>query len=151
MCPVSSCSWLWPIYWIQALSREWRCSWSSADRRCSNYIWVINNLLPTNVHLYHQLDGNLLGPYWVFRCTSAFKGPWLEPSLTQLCHEPLSGWLQLPLSKGIMFSPQCHRYNAMPCYLYTQQYQRKYKLQHSLTIKVSSKIQPYGTWRNLVN
>ena len=21
---------------------EWRCSWSSADRRCSNYIWVIN-------------------------------------------------------------------------------------------------------------
>ena len=25
------------------LSREWRCSWSSADRRCSNYIWVINN------------------------------------------------------------------------------------------------------------
>ena len=26
------------------LSWEWRCSWSSADRRCSNYIWVINNL-----------------------------------------------------------------------------------------------------------
>ena len=26
------------------LSGEWRCSWSSADRRCSNYIWVINNL-----------------------------------------------------------------------------------------------------------
>ena len=23
--------------------REWRCSWSSADRRCSNYIWVIDN------------------------------------------------------------------------------------------------------------
>ena len=27
------------------LSREWRCSWSSADRRCSNYIWLINNLI----------------------------------------------------------------------------------------------------------
>ena len=27
------------------LSREWSCSWSSADRRCSNYIWVINNLI----------------------------------------------------------------------------------------------------------
>ena len=26
------------------LSGDWRCSWSSADRRCSNYIWVINNL-----------------------------------------------------------------------------------------------------------
>ena len=26
-------------------SGEWRCSWSSADRRCSNYIWVIINLI----------------------------------------------------------------------------------------------------------
>ena len=27
------------------VSREWRCSWSSADRRCSNYIWVIDNFI----------------------------------------------------------------------------------------------------------
>ena len=27
------------------LSREWRCSWSCADRRCSNYIWVIDNFI----------------------------------------------------------------------------------------------------------
>ena len=27
------------------LSREWRCSWSSADRRCSSHIWVINNFI----------------------------------------------------------------------------------------------------------
>ena len=33
------------IYWSHVLSGEWRCSWSSADRRCSNYIWVINNLI----------------------------------------------------------------------------------------------------------
>ena len=33
------------IYWSQVLSGEWRCSWSSADRRCSNNIWVINNLI----------------------------------------------------------------------------------------------------------
>ena len=26
-------------------SREWRCSWSSADRRCSNYIGVIDNFI----------------------------------------------------------------------------------------------------------
>ena len=26
-------------------SREWRCSWSSTDRLCSNYIWVINNFI----------------------------------------------------------------------------------------------------------
>ena len=29
----------------RCLSWEWRCSWSSADRRCSNYIWVINNFI----------------------------------------------------------------------------------------------------------
>ena len=29
----------------RVLSREWRCSWNSADRRCSNYIWVINNFI----------------------------------------------------------------------------------------------------------
>ena len=27
------------------LRREWRCSWGSADRWCSNYIWVINNFI----------------------------------------------------------------------------------------------------------
>ena len=42
---ISSCSCLYPIRWSQVLSWEWRCSWSSADRRCSNYIWVINNLI----------------------------------------------------------------------------------------------------------
>ena len=42
---VLSCICLGPIYWSQVLSREWRCSWSSANRRCSNYIWVINNLI----------------------------------------------------------------------------------------------------------
>ena len=42
---VSSRSGLWPLHWNQALSREWSCRWSSADRRCSNYIWVINNFI----------------------------------------------------------------------------------------------------------
>ena len=41
----SACSCLCATYWSQVLSREWRCSWSSADRRCSNYIGVINNLM----------------------------------------------------------------------------------------------------------
>ena len=31
-------------YWSQVLSQEWRCSLSRADRRCSNYIWVMNKL-----------------------------------------------------------------------------------------------------------
>ena len=42
---ISSCSCLCAIYWSQVLSRKWRCSRSSANRRCSNYIWVINNLI----------------------------------------------------------------------------------------------------------
>ena len=42
---VSSCSCFRSIHWSQVLSWEWRCSWSSADRRCSNYIWVINNFI----------------------------------------------------------------------------------------------------------
>ena len=42
---ISSCSCLCPIHLSQLLRQEWRCSWSSADRRCSNCIWVINNLI----------------------------------------------------------------------------------------------------------
>ena len=42
---VSSCSCPWPIHWSQVLSQEWKCSWNSADRQRSNYIWT--SLLPT--------------------------------------------------------------------------------------------------------
>ena len=38
---VSSCSCLYPTHSSQVLSKKWKCSWSSTDRRCSNYIWVI--------------------------------------------------------------------------------------------------------------
>ena len=38
---VSPCSCLCPRYWNKVLSREWRCSWSSTVRWCSNYIWEI--------------------------------------------------------------------------------------------------------------
>ena len=43
LAPSGSC--ICPIQWSQVWSREWRCSWSSADRRCSNYIWVIDNFI----------------------------------------------------------------------------------------------------------
>ena len=33
------------FHWNHVLSWEWRCSWSSADKRCSNYIWVVNNFI----------------------------------------------------------------------------------------------------------
>ena len=39
-------------------SREWRCSWSSAGRRCSNYIWVVNNFIANQGAVYiRQFDG----------------------------------------------------------------------------------------------
>ena len=40
---VSPCSRLCRVHWSQVLSREWRCSWSSASRRCLNYVWMINS------------------------------------------------------------------------------------------------------------
>ena len=40
------------IHWSHVLSWEWRCSWSSADRRCSNYIWVINNFIANSGATY---------------------------------------------------------------------------------------------------
>ena len=33
------------IHWIKLLCRECRCSWRSADRRCSNYIWMKYNFI----------------------------------------------------------------------------------------------------------
>ena len=33
------------VHWRQVLSQVWRCSSSSADRRCSNYIWVLKNCI----------------------------------------------------------------------------------------------------------
>ena len=48
MCLVLSCtccSCVCPIHWSHVSSREWRCSWSSANRRCSNSIWVSNKFI----------------------------------------------------------------------------------------------------------
>ena len=53
---VSSCSCLCQIHWSQVLSREWRCSWSSTDRGCANYIWGINNFIPTKVWLLLEVS-----------------------------------------------------------------------------------------------
>ena len=43
--PVSSCNCICPIDLSQVLSRQWRCSWSRVERRCCNYILVINNYI----------------------------------------------------------------------------------------------------------
>ena len=58
---VSSCSYHCLNQWSQVFRQKWRypTGWSSADRPCSNYIWVINNLLPTKVRL-------ILHVWWYF-------------------------------------------------------------------------------------
>ena len=61
-------------------SRERRCSWSSADRRCSNYIWVIDNFIAFlgasyirdfTLPIEHPVTENVvatifLAPLWLF-------------------------------------------------------------------------------------
>ena len=49
---VSSWSCLCAIHWSQMFSREWTCTWSSADKCCSDYIWVINNSITYNGAAY---------------------------------------------------------------------------------------------------
>ena len=83
---ISSCSCLCPIQWSQVLSREWRYSWSSADRWCSNYIWVIDNFIAhysasyirdLTVHPISSTPICLLK--FILKCSSGFHylvGPW---------------------------------------------------------------------------
>ena len=52
---ISSCSFYCAIHWNQVLNRKWRCSWSSADRRCSNYNWMIKKSFPTKVRLILEI------------------------------------------------------------------------------------------------
>ena len=51
---VSSYRCLCLIHWSHVLNGEWRCCWSSADRRCSNYIWVIDDL----IHNTSEVEGH---------------------------------------------------------------------------------------------
>ena len=71
---ISSCSRLCPIHWSRVLSREWRYSWSSADRRCSNYIWMINNLISNSGAAYIR-DLTVL---WIGPVGTNFSEIWIE-------------------------------------------------------------------------
>ena len=46
------------------LSREWRCSWSNANRRCSNYIWVRHNSGAYQVCLILEVWGYIWFQIW---------------------------------------------------------------------------------------
>ena len=63
----SACRCLRTIYWSQVFSEEWRYSWSSADRQCSSYIWVINSFIAYTSASYIRhlmLCSLLLFDYW---------------------------------------------------------------------------------------
>ena len=71
---VLSCCCLCPIHWSQVLSREWRCSWGSADRRCSNYIWVINNFIVRRAGLlWSQQDFEWRWSVPLFKCLTVLE------------------------------------------------------------------------------
>ena len=70
----ASCSCLCPIHWSQMLSREWRFSWSSADRRCSNYIWVINNFIAYYYCDVSYIRGlSVLETTYIYMCVINFQ------------------------------------------------------------------------------
>ena len=75
---VSCCSCLCPMQWSQVLSRKWICNWSSADRRCSIYTWVIDNFIAykganyireLTVYTYHEFDNQIWFLYFIFGLT----------------------------------------------------------------------------------
>ena len=72
---VSSCRCVCPIHWSQVLIRDWRCSWSSANRRCSKYIWVIANFISywgasyiRGLTVFYYLVANSLGLLVAAQC-----------------------------------------------------------------------------------
>ena len=81
----------------QVLSGEWRCSWSSADRRCSNYIWVINNFIASESATYIRgLMVNLWGGFWHLHWTLLRDQWWRvvasrSPSCSERCCSQTAG------------------------------------------------------------
>ena len=73
---VSSCSSLCLIHWRQLLRREWRCSCSCDDRRCSNYIWVFNKFIA------YEVAAHIRG------LTVVIRRQWFPLSLTWISFNP---------------------------------------------------------------
>ena len=71
---LSSHSCLCTIYWSKVLSQEWRCNWSSADRRSSKYIWVINNFIVRRAGLlWSQQDFEWRWSVPLFKCLTVLE------------------------------------------------------------------------------
>ena len=70
------------------LSRGWRCSWSSANRWCSNYIWVINNSV--------AFQGSLISEVW--RYTRGKKHLYTGKDMTEKMHMRMTVWHNMCMS-----------------------------------------------------
>ena len=97
---VSSCSCLCPIHWNQVLSRKWRRSWSSVDRRFSSYIWVINNFIT-------YLGATYIRSFtWMIDRMLALGGRNLFiPWLSRPCTARLRCWIGYSFSLYVSFVP----------------------------------------------
>ena len=92
----SSCNCLCPIHWNQVLSREWRCGWSSTDRRCSNYNWVIHHFIAYQRALILEVWGQMFSLIYI----------WIYH---QGCHTCMfHGWYKFPenVAKAVLVSIQ---------------------------------------------
>ena len=79
---ISSCICLCAIHWCQVLSWEWRYSWSSADRRCSNHTseWS-TSLLPIKVPLTSEVGISSINSYYHCRFLEGNQQHWInQPS-----------------------------------------------------------------------
>ena len=89
----SACSCLCATYWSQVLSGEWRCSWSSADRRCSNYIWMIKYLIAyKGVSYIRDLTVLILHPTVIRDLTVLILHPTVVSRLGA-CIQSLKRWI----------------------------------------------------------
>ena len=100
---VSSCGCLHPIHWSQVLSREWRCNEGSADRRCSKYIWVINNFIANKGVAYIRCLAVCAMPYiciflWMYHTIISLYGQLFLSNHDQLCGTILLSSYQRSLS-----------------------------------------------------
>ena len=77
---ISSCSCFCLIYWSKVLSKLWRCCWSSADRRCSNYIWMMNNYVAYSGVAYFR---GLMVPLYQLVCIIRMgEHPWFNINIS---------------------------------------------------------------------
>ena len=83
---ILSCSCLCPIHWRQVLSQGWRCSWKSAHRRCSNYIWVISNFIGYSGASYNR---GLTVYIYIYMCVVLTHNHVFRLTLVGQLHNPL--------------------------------------------------------------